>query len=454
MTGRIDLGATYTDGNLVINRLDVGLGNTFVYGTFNIDPIAGSIILPCVLQAYVASTTNLPATYNNGVNGVGATLTLTATGLTFIDGATFVGMVVLLKDQTATTQNGLYVVTNTGSVGVSMVLQRSTSMNLQSQFIGTEIEVYTGGVNSGKSYTCNSSVVPIGTSAITYAATPKTIDDSIALNFGSTTRQMLNLYGVSYGIGVQALTTYFRTDPSGGFAWFLGGTHSNTQYAPGAGGSLVATLDVTGLIIPNRVAINNPTLNAITAVKSYVNGLSLSGMAAANTNSDASVTAVGQAAYVAWNRSGGTGEIDFICHKGGGLGGFYFYITDGTTWTLTASIDSKSNITAASYGSVAVNHGTVTTAVTLDFTAGMFHVFKLTGTSNCSVTFTNPLIPGTYYIRIDGQASSAPVVTWLSAASIKGTALSGSVSSTKSSFYQLFWDGTSWWNTGASLQNL
>ncbi|MFO1306010.1 MAG: tail fiber domain-containing protein [Burkholderiales bacterium] len=61
------------------------------------------------------------------------------------------------------------------------------------------------------------------------------------VDFGSQERQMLNLWGpANYGIGVQAFTLYSRTD--GAFAWFLDGVHSNSANDPGAGGSVLATL--------------------------------------------------------------------------------------------------------------------------------------------------------------------------------------------------------------------
>ena len=61
--------------------------------------------------------------------------------------------------------------------------------------------------------------------------------------FGSTTRQMLNLYNQTYGIGVQASTFYFRTDY--GFRWYKGGIHSNTAGSPG-GGTQLMNLSQTG----------------------------------------------------------------------------------------------------------------------------------------------------------------------------------------------------------------
>lgn len=63
--------------------------------------------------------------------------------------------------------------------------------------------------------------------------------------FGSSVRQMLNLWNVSYGIGVQSSTMYFRT--GGGFSWYEGGTHSNNQNSPGAGGVERMRLNSGGL---------------------------------------------------------------------------------------------------------------------------------------------------------------------------------------------------------------
>ena len=67
------------------------------------------------------------------------------------------------------------------------------------------------------------------------------INSNGELDFGAQTRQMLNLWGPSaYGIGVQGFTLYARSDSS--FAWFAGGSHSDTTYEPGPGGSVLATL--------------------------------------------------------------------------------------------------------------------------------------------------------------------------------------------------------------------
>ena len=71
------------------------------------------------------------------------------------------------------------------------------------------------------------------------------------LQFGTRTRQMLNLYGTDYGIGVQPETLYFRT-PTGsgiGFAWFSGGSHYNSPADPGTSGLGLMRLKADGLSV-------------------------------------------------------------------------------------------------------------------------------------------------------------------------------------------------------------
>ena len=67
-----------------------------------------------------------------------------------------------------------------------------------------------------------------------------TVGDSYALYFGLGARQALNLYSTNYGIGVQSSTQYFRSDSN--FAWFIDGTHSNTELDPGTGGTAAMVL--------------------------------------------------------------------------------------------------------------------------------------------------------------------------------------------------------------------
>ncbi len=77
--------------------------------------------------------------------------------------------------------------------------------------------------------------------------------------FGAQTRQMLNLWGTQYGVGVQSYRLYFRTDssfPGGGFAWFQGGTHSDATDDPGTNGAELMRLTGSGLTINGTVSGN------------------------------------------------------------------------------------------------------------------------------------------------------------------------------------------------------
>ena len=83
--------------------------------------------------------------------------------------------------------------------------------------------------------------------------------DSV-LDFGSQTRQMIQLWGGpnAYGIGVQGGTQYYRLDPGvgngAGFAWYQGGVHSDMPFDPGIAGVRVMTLSRDGqLVLPQAL---------------------------------------------------------------------------------------------------------------------------------------------------------------------------------------------------------
>jgi len=82
----------------------------------------------------------------------------------------------------------------------------------------------------------------------------KTFSGSIT--FGSSTRQMITLWGSVYGIGVQSGTQYYRADEN--FAWFRDGVHSDTAFDPGSGGVLAMKLDASSnLTVTGTIAASN-----------------------------------------------------------------------------------------------------------------------------------------------------------------------------------------------------
>jgi hypothetical protein len=107
--------------------------------------VTGIDVKPAVLAA---TTANLDATYDNGALGVGATLTATANGeWTGVDGAVAgwtVGSGVLVKNQTNPADNGLYNVTDLGTVGTPWVLTRYTDADTSNEIPGSYVFIEDG----------------------------------------------------------------------------------------------------------------------------------------------------------------------------------------------------------------------------------------------------------------------------------------------------------------------
>jgi len=105
----------------------------------------------------VGTTVNLTATYSNGTDGVGATLTNSGTQAALvIDGITLAGDDrILVKDETVGNRerNGVYTVTQIGSVSTNWVLTRATDVDQAAELTGGSfVFVESGTVNGGNGF--------------------------------------------------------------------------------------------------------------------------------------------------------------------------------------------------------------------------------------------------------------------------------------------------------------
>ena len=119
-----------------------------------------------------ATTAALPAvTYANGSSGVGATLTANANAALSVDGGSpSVDDRILVKDQAAQAQNGIYTVTATGSGSAVFVLTRATDYDTTADIKdGTFTFVQQGTANADNGYvmTTNGDIT-VGTTAIAF----------------------------------------------------------------------------------------------------------------------------------------------------------------------------------------------------------------------------------------------------------------------------------------------
>lgn len=152
---------------------------------------------PIAVAAIAATATPLvpTATYSNGVNGIGATLTGTSNAHLVTDGySANVGDRILVDDQSPAAQNGEYIVTITGTPSVAhYVLTRCDNYNQPGNINNTGlIPVSNGTVNAGTAWALTTnSIATVGTDAINYTkiAGPQTLDNTITN--GKNTNQIV-----------------------------------------------------------------------------------------------------------------------------------------------------------------------------------------------------------------------------------------------------------------------
>lgn len=137
--------------------------------------VAGGSTDAGVPTARVATTAVLPGApvYANGAGGVGATLTRGSNGtLGTIDAVTSfqVDDAILVKNQAAQLQNGLYTVTVVGSGAAAYVLTRATTSDDTAEFDEQVIGVSSGTTNGGTTWGQTTVNPTVGVSNIVYAA--------------------------------------------------------------------------------------------------------------------------------------------------------------------------------------------------------------------------------------------------------------------------------------------
>ena len=138
-----------------------------------VDSLANGLDVKQSVRA--ASTSALTATYSNGSSGVGATLTNAGTqaALTLDSIALSVGNRVLIKDQSAEEQNGVYTVTTVGTISTNWVLTRATDFDNSP---GTEVSpgtfffVEEGTTQADNGYVISTeNAITIGSSSIMFS---------------------------------------------------------------------------------------------------------------------------------------------------------------------------------------------------------------------------------------------------------------------------------------------
>ena len=237
-----------------------------------------------------ATTADLgTVTYNNGSSGVGATLTNAGVQAALaIDGYTFTvtdvtnSTRVLVKNQSNAAYNGIYVVTNAGSIATNWVLTRSTDFNTVGtgpNYIQTGAAAYVsnGTTNGATSWSMTTTgTITVGSTSLTWsqisssgniAVTAPIIKTGNTLSLGTVTvanggtgLTSLTAYGLLYAAstssvgqispsttGYALLSTGASTAPSFGQLSLTAGVTGTLPV--GNGGTGTATAFTTGSVV-------------------------------------------------------------------------------------------------------------------------------------------------------------------------------------------------------------
>lgn len=196
---QISLISSPSNGGLVYDTTNSQLK---FYNGSSFSPVASSssqkYVSP-VTECLCASAGSLSATYANGTLGVGATLTNSGSQVALvIDGNTVsVSDRVIIAGQVSQFQNGIYTVTDTGSVSTNWVLTRATDYDQSAQMQSGNFVKSTDGIVYGNTTWVQSTSAPIvvGTTAIAFS--PFVIP---RLGLGSMAYQDGNSVGISGGL--------------------------------------------------------------------------------------------------------------------------------------------------------------------------------------------------------------------------------------------------------------
>jgi len=219
-------------------------------------------------------------TYNNGTDGVGATLT-TTTSFTTIDGVTLsVGMRILVKNEVTSANNGIYVVTS------STVLTRADDFDTPTEMAGGDFTFITAGTSyDNTGWVMTDPVITVGTSPVIWVQ----FSGAGTYQAGSG----LTLTGTTFSVNIDNATT----EIAGGNVVVKANAQLTT---PNIGVATGTSLDLTGNINSLNANLGNLAiasyfqgdgglLTNVAATGSLSNGTSNVSIPSANGNVNISV---------------------------------------------------------------------------------------------------------------------------------------------------------------------
>ena len=400
-------------GGFKIESLGTPTASTDAATKQYVDDVAQGLAIQA--PAVAASTGTLATmsggtvTYDNGTAGVGATLTISGSTLTAIDGVTLsTDDRIVIKDESTSAHNGIYTYTS------STVLTRATDFDTPTEMAGGDfVFVQQGTLYNDTGWVMTDPVTTVGTSDVTF------VQFSGAGSF--TAGAGLTLTGTEFSVNVDNLTT----DISGGNVVVKTSAQLTT---PNIGEATGTSLTATG-----NVAGGNLTTAGVVSATGNITGGNVAGTTGTFTDVAGSLTTAAQpnvtsvgtltSLDVTGNVDGGNintgGLVDATGNVNGGN------LTSGGVVEVTGNVIGG-NITTA--GVVAatgnVSGGNLTTAGNIDTTAGIFNGdgfgisniaagnivgLNLSGISNGTSNVDIATADGNITLSVDGTSNVAVV---------------------------------------------
>jgi hypothetical protein len=295
-----------------------------------VDAIAAGINWHLSVKLATATIlSNLP-NYNNGTDGVGATLTATQNGRLSIDGVNATtNDRVLIKNQSDAKQNGIYLVSDQGSASAVYILTRATDFDgFEDNVVrGDACYIGSGSVNGNQGFVVSSTGTGAGTEQHHEIGT----DDIVFAQFTGTANIIAgtgitktgNTLSIGQDVATSASVTFARV-----YGEFTGNSDTATTLATPRNiqltGAVTGTVPFNGSSNVEILATMNSTLDSLT---------------------DVSASAPGENTFLKWVSTGW--EPDVINLGTDTTGNYMVDLTQGTGVTITHTPGEGSNATIA-----------------------------------------------------------------------------------------------------------